>query len=160
MCVCILGTLADDQRNKYSLTKWGTSLWLIAVFVWPSPGSRPLSSIASLESPVVCCLGPLIHYLTEFNLQRVLLHHRYSHTYTHTTLVVATDWLPVTLVILYVVNLCVCVTLSSFRHLSCESDGMVLSAPTLRNLEILTNQVRVSEWVVAPLKVLWLCCGT
>uniref|UniRef100_A0A8C7Q0L1 DNA mismatch repair protein MSH3 n=1 Tax=Oncorhynchus mykiss TaxID=8022 RepID=A0A8C7Q0L1_ONCMY len=67
-------------------------------------GSRPLSSIASLESPVVCCLGPLIHYLTEFNLQRVLLHH------------------------------------SSFRHLSCESDGMVLSAPTLRNLEILTNQ--------------------
>uniref|UniRef100_A0A673XGD4 DNA mismatch repair protein MSH3 n=1 Tax=Salmo trutta TaxID=8032 RepID=A0A673XGD4_SALTR len=40
-------------------------------------GSRPLSSIASLESPVVCCLGPLIHYLTEFNLQRVLLHHRY-----------------------------------------------------------------------------------
>uniref|UniRef100_A0A8C7PXV8 DNA mismatch repair protein MSH3 n=1 Tax=Oncorhynchus mykiss TaxID=8022 RepID=A0A8C7PXV8_ONCMY len=64
-------------------------------------GSRPLSSIASLESPVVCCLGPLIHYLTEFNLQRVLL---------------------------------------SFRHLSCESDGMVLSAPTLRNLEILTNQ--------------------
>nr|XP_046202585.1 DNA mismatch repair protein Msh3 isoform X4 [Oncorhynchus gorbuscha] len=66
--------------------------------------SRPLSSIASLESPVVCCLGPLIHYLTEFNLQRVLLHH------------------------------------SSFRHLSCESDGMVLSAPTLRNLEILTNQ--------------------
>uniref|UniRef100_A0A4W5KPE9 MutS homolog 3 (E. coli) n=1 Tax=Hucho hucho TaxID=62062 RepID=A0A4W5KPE9_9TELE len=67
-------------------------------------GSRPLSSIASLESPVVCCLGPLIHYLTEFNLQRVLLHH------------------------------------SSFRYLSCESDGMVLSAPTLRNLEILTNQ--------------------
>uniref|UniRef100_A0A8C7F131 DNA mismatch repair protein MSH3 n=1 Tax=Oncorhynchus kisutch TaxID=8019 RepID=A0A8C7F131_ONCKI len=64
-------------------------------------GSRPLSGIASLESPVVCCLGPLIHYLTEFNLQRVLL---------------------------------------SFRHLSCESDGMVLSAPTLRNLEILTNQ--------------------
>uniref|UniRef100_A0A673XGY7 DNA mismatch repair protein MSH3 n=1 Tax=Salmo trutta TaxID=8032 RepID=A0A673XGY7_SALTR len=39
--------------------------------------ARPLSSIASLESPVVCCLGPLIHYLTEFNLQRVLLHHRY-----------------------------------------------------------------------------------
>uniref|UniRef100_A0A8C8JUD7 DNA mismatch repair protein MSH3 n=1 Tax=Oncorhynchus tshawytscha TaxID=74940 RepID=A0A8C8JUD7_ONCTS len=36
-------------------------------------GSRPLSSIASLESPVICCLGPLIHYLTEFNLQRVLL---------------------------------------------------------------------------------------
>ncbi|XP_041756448.2 DNA mismatch repair protein Msh3 isoform X1 [Coregonus clupeaformis] len=67
-------------------------------------GSKPLSGIASLESPVVCCLGPLIHYLTEFNLQRVLLHH------------------------------------SSFRRLSCESDGMVLSATTLRNLEVLNNQ--------------------
>uniref|UniRef100_A0A6Q2YWB6 DNA mismatch repair protein MSH3 n=1 Tax=Esox lucius TaxID=8010 RepID=A0A6Q2YWB6_ESOLU len=29
--------------------------------------------VASLESPVICCLGPLIHYLREFNLEKVLL---------------------------------------------------------------------------------------
>ncbi|KAM3867439.1 DNA mismatch repair protein Msh3 [Diretmus argenteus] len=67
-------------------------------------GSRSLSSVACLESPVICCLGPLIQYLREFNLERVLM----------------SD--------------------SSFRHLSSESEGMVLSATTLRNLEILTNQ--------------------
>ncbi|XP_037634304.1 DNA mismatch repair protein Msh3 isoform X2 [Sebastes umbrosus] len=35
-------------------------------------GSRSLSSVASLESSVICCLGPLIQYLQEFNLERVL----------------------------------------------------------------------------------------
>uniref|UniRef100_A0AAX7U6K5 DNA mismatch repair protein MSH3 n=1 Tax=Astatotilapia calliptera TaxID=8154 RepID=A0AAX7U6K5_ASTCA len=35
-------------------------------------GSRSLSSVASLESPVISCLGPLIQYLQEFNLERVL----------------------------------------------------------------------------------------
>uniref|UniRef100_A0A8C9ZTC5 DNA mismatch repair protein MSH3 n=1 Tax=Sander lucioperca TaxID=283035 RepID=A0A8C9ZTC5_SANLU len=35
-------------------------------------GSRSLSSVASLESQVICCLGPLIQYLQEFNLERVL----------------------------------------------------------------------------------------
>ncbi|XP_029294646.1 DNA mismatch repair protein Msh3 [Cottoperca gobio] len=67
-------------------------------------GSRSLSSVASLESPVICCLGPLIQYLQEFNLERVLRSE------------------------------------SSFRPLSRESDGMILSAATLRNLEILNNQ--------------------
>ncbi|XP_070820528.1 DNA mismatch repair protein Msh3 isoform X2 [Chaetodon trifascialis] len=67
-------------------------------------GSRSLSSVASLESPVICCLGPLIHYLQEFNLERVLRSE------------------------------------SSFRRLSCASEGMILSAATLRNLEILNNQ--------------------
>uniref|UniRef100_A0A6Q2ZNC4 DNA mismatch repair protein MSH3 n=1 Tax=Esox lucius TaxID=8010 RepID=A0A6Q2ZNC4_ESOLU len=57
--------------------------------------------VASLESPVICCLGPLIHYLREFNLEKVLLH--------------------------------------LFQHLSCETNAMVLSATTLRNLEIFTN---------------------
>ncbi|XP_077943258.1 DNA mismatch repair protein Msh3 isoform X2 [Gasterosteus aculeatus] len=70
----------------------------------PEKGSRSLSSVASLESPVVCCLGPLIQYLQEFNLERVLRAE------------------------------------SSFRRLSCESEGMDLSAATLRNLEILNNQ--------------------
>ncbi|XP_034026554.1 DNA mismatch repair protein Msh3 isoform X2 [Thalassophryne amazonica] len=67
-------------------------------------GSRCLSSVVSLERPVICCLGPLIQYLQDFNLERIL-----------------TDD-------------------SSFRHLSCESEGMSLSAATIRNLEILTNQ--------------------
>ncbi|XP_076588059.1 DNA mismatch repair protein Msh3 isoform X2 [Chaetodon auriga] len=67
-------------------------------------GSRSLSSVASLESPVICCLGPLIHYLQEFNLERVLRSE------------------------------------SSFQRLSCASEGMILSAATLRNLEILNNQ--------------------
>ncbi|KAJ3603677.1 hypothetical protein NHX12_028421 [Muraenolepis orangiensis] len=67
-------------------------------------GSRSLSSVAALESQVICCLGPLILYLREFNLERVLLND------------------------------------SSFRCLSTESQGLVLSATTLRNLEILRNQ--------------------
>uniref|UniRef100_A0A672ZI33 DNA mismatch repair protein MSH3 n=1 Tax=Sphaeramia orbicularis TaxID=375764 RepID=A0A672ZI33_9TELE len=64
-----------------------------------SPGSHSLSAVVSLDSPVICCLGPLIQYLQEFNLDS-----------------------------------------SSLRRLSCESEGMTLSAATLRNLEILSNQ--------------------
>nr|XP_020503102.1 DNA mismatch repair protein Msh3 [Labrus bergylta] len=67
-------------------------------------GSRSLSNVASLEGVVICCLGPLIHYLQEFNLERVLRSE------------------------------------SSFRRLSCASEGMNLNAATLRNLEILNNQ--------------------
>ncbi|XP_037114435.1 DNA mismatch repair protein Msh3 isoform X1 [Syngnathus acus] len=67
-------------------------------------GCHALSRVASLESPVICCLGPLIQYLQEFNLERVLR------------------------------------SQSSFQHLSGESQGMILSAATIRNLEILTNQ--------------------
>ncbi|XP_058493125.1 DNA mismatch repair protein Msh3 isoform X1 [Solea solea] len=67
-------------------------------------GAHSLSSVASLESQVICCLGPLIQYLQDFNLERVLLSE------------------------------------SSFQHLSCKSDCMILSATTLRNLEILKNQ--------------------
>ncbi|KAM6930900.1 DNA mismatch repair protein Msh3 [Xenentodon cancila] len=66
--------------------------------------SRSLSSVASFESPVISCLGPLIQYLQEFSLERVLR------------------------------------SKSSFRRLSCESECMILSAATLRNLEILNNQ--------------------
>ncbi|XP_036382705.1 DNA mismatch repair protein Msh3 [Megalops cyprinoides] len=66
------------------------------------PGT--LSSIISLDSPVICCLGPVIEYLIEFNLERVLL------------------------------------CTSSFKQLSCEADCMILSATTMRNLEILCNQ--------------------
>lgn len=37
-----------------------------------SKDSLTLSSVAAFENPVVCCLGPLIQYLKEFNLERVL----------------------------------------------------------------------------------------
>uniref|UniRef100_A0A672ZEP6 DNA mismatch repair protein MSH3 n=1 Tax=Sphaeramia orbicularis TaxID=375764 RepID=A0A672ZEP6_9TELE len=60
-------------------------------------GSHSLSAVVSLDSPVICCLGPLIQYLQEFNLDRLLRSQRYS-------------------------------------------EGMTLSAATLRNLEILSNQ--------------------
>lgn len=71
----------------------GVGLWLTAVFyLWKCgmfvrlcpPGSRSLSSVASLESPVICCLGPLIQYLQEFNLERVLRSERYTQTNVHT----------------------------------------------------------------------------
>ncbi|MED6236859.1 hypothetical protein ATANTOWER_015239 [Ataeniobius toweri] len=39
----------------------------------PEKDSRSLSSVASFERPVICCLGPLIQYLQEFNLERVLI---------------------------------------------------------------------------------------
>uniref|UniRef100_A0A8C9RHN6 DNA mismatch repair protein MSH3 n=1 Tax=Scleropages formosus TaxID=113540 RepID=A0A8C9RHN6_SCLFO len=67
-------------------------------------GSGSLSSLMSMDSAVICCLGPVIQYLTEFNLERVLL------------------------------------CTSSFRRLSCEEEGVMLSATTMRNLEILCNQ--------------------
>ncbi|KAF0034068.1 hypothetical protein F2P81_014134 [Scophthalmus maximus] len=73
-------------------------------------GSWSLSSVASMESPVICCLGPLIQYLQDFNLERVLRSE------------------------------------SSFQHLSCESECMILSAATLRNLEILNNQSSTQEF--------------
>uniref|UniRef100_A0A3Q2WAQ2 MutS homolog 3 (E. coli) n=1 Tax=Haplochromis burtoni TaxID=8153 RepID=A0A3Q2WAQ2_HAPBU len=38
------------------------------------------ASVASLESPVISCLGPLIQYLQEFNLERVLRSERYMKT--------------------------------------------------------------------------------
>uniref|UniRef100_A0A3Q3MEC9 DNA mismatch repair protein MSH3 n=1 Tax=Labrus bergylta TaxID=56723 RepID=A0A3Q3MEC9_9LABR len=41
-------------------------------------GSRSLSNVASLEGVVICCLGPLIHYLQEFNLERVLRSERFK----------------------------------------------------------------------------------
>ncbi|XP_030647649.1 DNA mismatch repair protein Msh3 [Chanos chanos] len=58
----------------------------------------------SLESTVICSLGPVIEYLTEFKLERVLL------------------------------------CASSFKRLSSDMDFMALSATTMKNLEILSNQ--------------------
>ncbi|KAL4623212.1 DNA mismatch repair protein Msh3 [Arapaima gigas] len=67
-------------------------------------GSQLLSNVMSMDSAVICCLGPVIQYLTEFNLEKVLF------------------------------------CTSSFWTLSCKTEGMVLSAATIRNLEILHNQ--------------------
>lgn len=78
-----------EQDSHSALTRWmcvrsvpvthGCFICDMFVFLYPS-GSRSLSSIASLESPVICCLGPLIQYLQEFNLERVLRSERYLHT--------------------------------------------------------------------------------
>ncbi|KAF7687326.1 DNA mismatch repair protein Msh3 isoform X1 [Silurus meridionalis] len=65
-------------------------------------GSSPF--YLGLESQIVCCLGPVIQYLTEFKLERVLL------------------------------------CSSSFKRLSSNADHMLLSATTLKNLEIFCNQ--------------------
>ncbi|XP_060762961.1 DNA mismatch repair protein Msh3 isoform X3 [Neoarius graeffei] len=65
-------------------------------------GSSPF--YLSLESQIICCLGPVIQYLTEFKLERVLLGS------------------------------------SSFKRLSNDAEHMVLSATTLKNLEIFSNQ--------------------
>ncbi|XP_076126474.1 DNA mismatch repair protein Msh3 [Alosa pseudoharengus] len=61
-------------------------------------------SYYNLERPIICCLGPIIQYLMEFKLERVLL------------------------------------CSSSFKRLSSETEGMVLNATTLKNLEVLCNQ--------------------
>lgn len=57
---------------------WCGYLWkrVMLVCLCP-PGSRSLSCVASMESPVICCLGPLIQYLQEFHLERVLRSQRY-----------------------------------------------------------------------------------
>ncbi|KAI4898341.1 hypothetical protein NFI96_024575, partial [Prochilodus magdalenae] len=64
----------------------------------------------SLESPVICCLGPVIQYLTEFKLERVLLCTSLPQEF------------------------------SSFKRLSSDADHMVFSATTVKNLEIFCNQ--------------------
>ncbi|KAI3372025.1 hypothetical protein L3Q82_006895 [Scortum barcoo] len=101
---------ADDQarveRRDSAQFEFASAINAVTEFYCHTQekGSRCLSSVASLESPVICCLGPLIQYLQEFNLERVLRSE------------------------------------SSFQRLSCKSEGMTLSATTLRNLEILNNQ--------------------
>ncbi|KAK2845677.1 hypothetical protein Q7C36_010531 [Tachysurus vachellii] len=65
-------------------------------------GSSPF--YLNLESQIICCLGPMIQYLTDFKLERSLL------------------------------------CSSSLKRLSSDAEHMVLSATTLKNLEIFCNQ--------------------
>nr|XP_023679827.1 DNA mismatch repair protein Msh3 isoform X1 [Paramormyrops kingsleyae] len=107
---------ADDririERRDCSQFEFSSALQIITDFYSNSScqeseiseESQSLSSVISMETPVICCLGPVIQYLTEFNLERVLL------------------------------------SASSFRRLSCADDCMMLSATTMRNLEVLCNQ--------------------
>ncbi|KAF7653579.1 hypothetical protein LDENG_00081240 [Lucifuga dentata] len=99
---------ADDrvrlEKRDSAQFEFTSAINTVTEFYSPDKDSRSLLSVVSLESPVICCLGPLIKYLHEFNLERVLRND------------------------------------SSFQRLSYESEGMILSATTLRNLEILTNQ--------------------
>lgn len=70
----ILRILTVSQRVSWL---WAPSVRTQCLCVRVPPGCRSLSSVASLESPVICCLGPLIQYLREFNLERVLRSERY-----------------------------------------------------------------------------------
>uniref|UniRef100_A0AAV2MNU6 DNA mismatch repair protein MutS core domain-containing protein n=1 Tax=Knipowitschia caucasica TaxID=637954 RepID=A0AAV2MNU6_KNICA len=69
---------ADDrarlETRDGALFDFSAALDTVTKFYAQSQGkdSQALSCVASLESPVVCCLGPLILYLQEFNLERVL----------------------------------------------------------------------------------------
>lgn len=141
-----------------------------------------LSSVASLESPVICCLGPLVHYLQEFNLERVLRSERWMQPYTcaltepfvwRSPCVCASaansSFQTSACAALCPGNIgaevrnslirnnvfphggymmaplsCFCgifLSISSFQRLSCATEGLMLGAATLRNLEILNNQV-------------------
>ncbi|KAK0137215.1 DNA mismatch repair protein Msh3 [Merluccius polli] len=108
--IATASTQAEDrvqiQRKDAAQFEFPSAMNTVTEFYCHSQdtGSRSLASVAALEMQVICCLGPLIQYLREFNLERVLLND------------------------------------SSFRCLSTEAQGLVLSATTLRNLEILRNQ--------------------
>uniref|UniRef100_H3DD48 DNA mismatch repair protein MSH3 n=1 Tax=Tetraodon nigroviridis TaxID=99883 RepID=H3DD48_TETNG len=70
-------TQADDRRvekRDCAQFEFASAMNTVTEFYCHSQeqGCRSLSSVASLESPVICCLGPLIQYLREFNLERVL----------------------------------------------------------------------------------------
>ncbi|XP_044052269.1 DNA mismatch repair protein Msh3 isoform X2 [Siniperca chuatsi] len=71
-------TQADDrvrvEKRDSAQFEFASAMNTVTEFYCHSQekGSRSLSSVASLESPVICCLGPLIQYLQEFNLERVL----------------------------------------------------------------------------------------
>ncbi|XP_053727295.1 DNA mismatch repair protein Msh3 isoform X2 [Synchiropus splendidus] len=94
-----------EQRDKTEF-EFSSAMNTVTEFFCHSQekGSRCLSSVASMETTVICCLGPLIRYLKEFKLERVLRNE------------------------------------SSFNRLTSGSDGMILNAATLRNLEVLQNQ--------------------
>uniref|UniRef100_A0A8C4NYZ4 DNA mismatch repair protein MSH3 n=1 Tax=Dicentrarchus labrax TaxID=13489 RepID=A0A8C4NYZ4_DICLA len=69
---------ADDrvrvEKRDSALFEFASAMSTVTEFYCHAQekGSHSLSSVASLESPVICCLGPLIQYLQEFNLERVL----------------------------------------------------------------------------------------
>ncbi|KAM9744377.1 DNA mismatch repair protein Msh3 isoform 1-T1 [Menidia menidia] len=110
LSICNASAQADDrvrvERRDSAQFEFASAMNTVTEFYCSSQekDSRSLASVTSFESPVICCLGPLIQYLQDFTLERVLRSE------------------------------------SSFRLLSCESEGMALNAATLRNLEILKNQ--------------------
>uniref|UniRef100_A0A8C6TEU2 DNA mismatch repair protein MSH3 n=1 Tax=Neogobius melanostomus TaxID=47308 RepID=A0A8C6TEU2_9GOBI len=71
---------ADDrarlETRDRALFEFATAMDTVTKFYTQSQdkgtNSHSLSSVAAFESPVICCLGPLIQYLKEFSLERVL----------------------------------------------------------------------------------------
>ncbi|TRY95911.1 hypothetical protein DNTS_021431 [Danionella cerebrum] len=107
---------ADDririEKRESTMFEFQTALRIIKDFYrdtayHPSGENQEKGSYSfcmGLESPIVCCLGPVIQYLSEFKLEKILL------------------------------------LSSSFRRLSSDSDYVMLSSATMKNLEILRNQ--------------------
>ncbi|XP_076005669.1 DNA mismatch repair protein Msh3 isoform X2 [Genypterus blacodes] len=67
---------ADDrvrlEKRDGAQFEFASAMNTVTEFYAQDKGSHSLLSVVSLESPVICCLGPLIQYLSEFNLERVL----------------------------------------------------------------------------------------
>lgn len=113
--IALSSVQADDririEKRESAMFEYPTALSIIKDFYRGGPHSAAgnhekgsYSLCMGLESPIICCLGPVIQYLTEFKLEKILL------------------------------------CSSSFKRLSSDSDHMLLSAATMKNLEILCNQ--------------------
>ncbi|MBN3317605.1 MSH3 protein, partial [Atractosteus spatula] len=65
------------ERMDSGHFEYSTALQVVSDFYTGAssgkPGSQLLSSVISLDRPVICCLGAVIKYLIEFNLDKVLL---------------------------------------------------------------------------------------
>ncbi|XP_073806845.1 DNA mismatch repair protein Msh3 isoform X7 [Danio rerio] len=113
--IALSSVQADDririEKRESAMFEYPTALSIIKDFYRGGPHSAArnhekgsYSICMGLESPIICCLGPVIQYLTEFKLEKILL------------------------------------CSSSFKRLSSDPDHMLLSAATMKNLEILCNQ--------------------
>ncbi|CAM4538536.1 unnamed protein product [Leuciscus chuanchicus] len=113
--IALASVQADDririEKRESGMFEYPTAMRIIKDFYRDAPhptvenqekGSYTLCM--GLESPIICCLGPVIQYLAEFKLDKILL------------------------------------CSSSFKRLSSDADHMLLSAATMKNLEILCNQ--------------------
>ncbi|XP_076854159.1 DNA mismatch repair protein Msh3 isoform X2 [Brachyhypopomus gauderio] len=78
--IALSSVQADDririEKRESTQFEYHTAMSTVKDFyanVSPQSGQGSSSFYLSLESQVICCLGPVIQYLTEFGLERVLL---------------------------------------------------------------------------------------